>query len=290
MKQQKKKLSKSSKRKNSFLIIGLFFLGFVIALYPISAQIYNIYLQHQKITTFEKKIKELTPEVISRRMKLANIYNESLVGGTQLDVSDPFIALQKEARDEYARMLEVEEMIGSISIPKIDVELPIYAGTSEDILQRGAGHLEGSSLPVGGKSTRAVITAHRGLPQARLFTELNKLKKNDVFYITNIKETLAYKVESIQVIEPDEVSALSIQEGRDLVTLLSCTPYMINSHRLLVTGHRIAYNDKNAKKERKNAETNLLLKIIIIISIIFILLFLVYRYFRKKLDFKKWKN
>ncbi|HEL1603674.1 TPA: class C sortase [Streptococcus suis] len=290
MKQQKKKLSKSSKRKNSFLIIGLFFLGFVIALYPISAQIYNIYLQHQKITTFEKKIKELTPEVISRRMKLANIYNESLVGGTQLDVSDPFIALQKEARDEYARMLEVEEMIGSISIPKIDVELPIYAGTSEDILQRGAGHLEGSSLPVGGKSTRAVITAHRGLPQARLFTELSKLKKNDVFYITNIKETLAYKVESIQVIEPDEVSALSIQEGRDLVTLLSCTPYMINSHRLLVTGHRIAYNDKNAKKERKNAETNLLLKIIIIISIIFILLFLVYRYFRKKLDFKKWKN
>ncbi|CYU49744.1 class C sortase [Streptococcus suis] len=290
MKQQKKKLSKRSKRKNSFLIIGLFFLGFVIALYPISAQIYNIYLQHQKITTFEKKIKELTPEVISRRMKLANIYNESLVGGTQLDVSDPFIALQKEARDEYARMLEVEEMIGSISIPKIDVELPIYAGTSEDILQRGAGHLEGSSLPVGGKSTRAVITAHRGLPQARLFTELNKLKKNDVFYITNIKETLAYKVESIQVIEPDEVSALSIQEGRDLVTLLSCTPYMINSHRLLVTGHRIAYNDKNAKKERKNAETNLLLKIIIIISIIFILLFLVYRYFRKKLDFKKWKN
>ncbi|HEM4056515.1 TPA: class C sortase, partial [Streptococcus suis] len=266
MKQQKKKLSKRSKRKNSFLIIGLFFLGFVIALYPISAQIYNIYLQHQKITTFEKKIKELTPEVISRRMKLANIYNESLVGGTQLDVSDPFIALQKEARDEYARMLEVEEMIGSISIPKIDVELPIYAGTSEDILQRGAGHLEGSSLPVGGKSTRAVITAHRGLPQARLFTELNKLKKNDVFYITNIKETLAYKVESIQVIEPDEVSALSIQEGRDLVTLLSCTPYMINSHRLLVTGHRIAYNDKNAKKERKNAETNLLLKIIIIIS------------------------
>ncbi|MGQ7448979.1 class C sortase [Streptococcus suis] len=290
MKQQKKKLSKRSKRKNSFLIIGLFFLGFVIALYPISAQIYNIYLQHQKITTFEKKIKELTPEVISRRMKLANIYNESLVGGTQLDVSDPFIALQKEARDEYARMLEVEEMIGSISIPKIDVELPIYAGTSEDILQRGAGHLEGSSLPVGGKSTRAVITAHRGLPQARLFTELDKLKKNDVFYITNIKETLAYKVESIQVIEPDEVSALSIQEGRDLVTLLSCTPYMINSHRLLVTGHRIAYNDKNAKKERKNAETNLLLKIIIIISIIFILLFLVYRYFRKKLDFKKWKN
>ncbi|HFR3476342.1 TPA: class C sortase, partial [Streptococcus suis] len=182
------------------------------------------------------------PEVISRRIKLANIYNESLVGGTQLDVSDPFIALQKEARDEYARMLEVEEMIGSISIPKIDVDLPIYAGTSEDILQRGAGHLEGSSLPVGGKSTRAVITAHRGLPQARLFTELNKLKKNDVFYITNIKETLAYKVESIQVIEPDEVSALSIQEGRDLVTLLSCTPYMINSHRLLVTGHRIAYN------------------------------------------------
>ncbi|HEM4137378.1 TPA: class C sortase [Streptococcus suis] len=287
MKQQKKKLSKRSKRKNSFLIIGLFFLGFVIALYPISAQIYNIYLQHQKITTFEKKIKELTPEVISRRMKLANIYNESLVGGTQLDVSDPFIALQKEARDEYARMLEVEEMIGSISIPKIDVELPIYAGTSEDILQRGAGHLEGSSLPVGGKSTRAVITAHRGLPQARLFTELDKLKKNDVFYITNIKETLAYKVESIQVIEPDEVSALSIQEGRDLVTLLTCTPYMINSHRLLVTGHRITYNDKAAKKKRAQATTNLLLKIMIIVLVVFILLFLVYRYFRKKLDFKK---
>ena len=222
-------------------------------------------------------------------IQLAEVYNESLIGGDQLNVSDPFVALQKEARNEYARMLKVEEMIGSISIPTINVELPIYAGTSEDILQRGAGHLEGSSLPVGGKSTRAVITAHRGLPQARLFTELDKLKKNDVFYITNIKETLAYKVESIKVIEPNEVSALSIQKGRDLVTLLTCTPYMINSHRLLVTGHRIAYNDKVAKQKRAKATANLLLKIMIIVLVVFILLYLVYRYFRKKLDFKKSK-
>ena len=287
--EQQKKLAKNFNRKNSFFIIGLFFLGFIIALYPISAQVYNIYLQHQDITTFEKKRREILPEVVSKRIRLAEVYNESLIGGDQLNVSDPFVALQKEARNEYARMLKVEEMIGSISIPTINVELPIYAGTSEDILQRGAGHLEGSSLPVGGKSTRAVITAHRGLPQARLFTELDKLKKNDVFYITNIKETLAYKVESIKVIEPNEVSALSIQKGRDLVTLLTCTPYMINSHRLLVTGHRIAKNDKVAKQKRAKATANLLLKIMIILLVVFILLYLVYRYFRKKLDFKKSK-
>ncbi|HEM6289397.1 TPA: class C sortase [Streptococcus suis] len=167
----------------------------------------------------------------------------------QTGLVDPFSELEKEARAEYARMLKLEEMIGHVSIPKIDTKIPIYAGTSESILQRGAGHLEGSSLPVGGSSTHAVITAHRGLPQARLFTDLDKLKEGDMFYVTNIRDTLAYQVERIQVIEPHQVETLHIQENRDIVTLLTCTPYMINSHRLLVTGHRVEYIQEVAEEQ-----------------------------------------
>lgn len=138
-------------------------------------------------------------------------------------------------------MLEVQEMIGYVTIPKIDVHLPIRAGTSDQVLERGAGHLEGTSLPVGGPSTHAVITAHRGLASAIMFRHLDQLAEGDVFYITNIETTLAYQVDQILTVEPSDFSPVLVTKDQDYCTLLTCTPYMINSHRLLVRGHRVEY-------------------------------------------------
>ena len=138
-------------------------------------------------------------------------------------------------------MLEVHEKIGYVSIPKIRQKLPIYAGTAETVLEKGAGHMEGTSLPVGGASTHTVITAHRGLPSATMFRHLDELKRGDIFYIHNIRDVLAYKVDRILTVEPSNFKYVLVDAGYDKATLLTCTPYMINSHRLLVTGHRVPY-------------------------------------------------
>ena len=136
-------------------------------------------------------------------------------------------------------MLEVQEKIGVVNIPKINVTLPLYAGTSEQVLQSGVGHIEGTSLPVGGINTHSVITAHRGLPDARLFTDLDQMELGDIFFVESMAGELYYEVDNIIVVEPHETDHVMIVEGEDYMTLLTCTPYMINTHRLLVRGHRI---------------------------------------------------
>lgn len=141
-------------------------------------------------------------------------------------------------------------MMGTVEIPKIKVKLPIYHTTNDDVLQSAAGHLEGSSLPVGGENTHAVISAHRGLPSAALFTDLDKMKKGDHFLLHILKETLCYEVDEITVVEPEETGGLAVEEGMDLVTLLTCTPYGVNSHRLLVRGHRVPYNPEKLADEK----------------------------------------
>lgn len=254
---------KKQGKKEMVFIIALFITGLLIAVYPLTAQVYHFYLAQQNIETFEKEREHVEYEDVQRRIYLAEIYNETLNSLGQTGLVDPFSELEKEARAEYARMLKLEEMIGHVSIPKIDTKIPLYAGTSESILQRGAGHLEGTSLPVGGQSTHAVITAHRGLPQARLFTDLDKLKEGDLFYVTNIRDTLAYQVDQIQVIEPHQVEVLHIQEERDIVTLLTCTPYMINSHRLLVTGHRVEYIQELAEEQAVQGRNDTLVVLIL---------------------------
>lgn len=257
-----KKTNKPGKKTN-WIAIVCFMIGIAMLAYPLAAQGYYRYLSSKKIVSFQKQAKKIPTAEVQKRLSLARAYNDSLL--TKTSLSDPYTVKQKEGRLAYAKMLEVHEMIGTIKIPKINVNLAIYAGTSESVLQKGAGHLEGSSLPVGGKSTRAVITAHRGLPDARLFTDLNKMKVGDKFYITNLSRTLAYQVDKIQVITPKNVSAVKIEKGRDLVTLLTCTPYMINTHRLLVTGHRIPYHPKEAKKEEQDGQMKAWLKLALII-------------------------
>ncbi|HEL2204260.1 TPA: class C sortase [Streptococcus suis] len=249
--------------------------GIIIVSYPVISQVYYNYMNQQAVSDFDTGVKSLTSEDIQKRMELAKAYNGSL---HNIDITDPYTEAELEkGRAEYARMLTVHEKIGSVSVPAINAELPIFAGSSEEVLQKGVGHLEGTSLPIGGNSTHSVLTAHTGLPNARLFTDLDKVKKGDKFFVTNIQETLAYEVDSITVIEPTDFSSLSIVPNEDYVTLLTCTPYMINSHRLLVRGHRIPYNPK--EKEATSRKANpinippLYLIVFGIISVILLMLF-----------------
>lgn len=228
----------SLKDKIKFGIV--FLIGLLIFSYPMISQKFYEIKAEDEIIEFVKQSKEIDKKEVSRRMELARVYNETL---DPSKLADPYSKRVKEAKAYYAHMLEVNEMIGHIEIPKINQDIPVYAGTSEEVLQKGCGHLEGTSLPVGGRSTHTVITGHRGLPNAVLFRNLDQLVEGDIFYFHNLQGTLAYKVDQILVVEPSNFEPILVQEGKDLATLLTCTPYMINSHRLLVRGHRIPYQD-----------------------------------------------
>ena len=199
----------------------------------------------------------------------ANAYNEALLPSILPD-SFAVAEASDEPDEEYMACLNIagDEMMGTVEIPKIDIELPIYHTTDEEVLEKAAGHLEGSSLPVGGESTHAVISAHRGLPSASLFTDLDQLEEGDHFLLHILDETLAYEVDKISVVEPEETQDLAVEEGEDLVTLLTCTPYGVNSHRLLVRGHRVPYEAEAIADEQPplfgtSIHTNYLLWVVI---------------------------
>ena len=255
------------KIKHNFVFILIFLLGFCVMMYPVISRLYYRVDSANQVKEFDKAVKGLSKEELAKRLALAKGYNDSL---NNVVTKDPYDKKnQEEGRKAYARMLEVKEKIGHVEIPKINQDLPIYAGTSEEVLQKGVGHLEGTSLPVGGKSTHTVLTAHRGLPTAKLFTDLNKMKKGDVFFIHNIKEVLAYKVIDIFVVDPSDFDKVLVVEGKDYCTLLTCTPYMINSHRLLVRAERTEYNPAAVEKDLVSQVTGKY-KIYLIISLIII--------------------
>lgn len=232
-----KKIKK--KEKSNILFIIIFFIGLGVLSYPMISRYYYRIEANNQVQDFKNEVSKLDKEEIARRMKLARIYNDTFVNHLE---KDPYTDKEKsDAGAEYARMLELHEKIGHIQVPKIDIDIPIYAGTSEEVLQKGAGHLEGTSLPIGGNSSHTVITAHSGLPKARLFTDLNQLEIGDKFYIHNIEGVMAYQVDQIKTVEPSNFSDLLIVKGHDYATLLTCTPIMINTHRLLVRGHRVEY-------------------------------------------------
>ena len=256
--------------------MAIFTLGLLIFSYPLISQKYYEIKAEDEVITFTKAAKELAPEDLDKRMALAAAYNRTLDPSR---LADPYTDMEKAGRAEYARMLEVEEMLGHIRIPKIQVDIPIRAGSSEDVLQKGAGHLEGTSLPIGGDSTHTVITAHRGLPNAKLFRNLDQLAYGDIFYITNIKETIAYKVDKIQVVEPSDFEPVLVVERKDYATLLTCTPYMINSHRLLVRGVRIPYQEAidDGVANTPRARFDFFRMVLVLIPIIIILLLTLFR-------------
>lgn len=266
----------SKTTKNRLVFMAIFLLGLLIFSYPLISQKYYEIKAEDDVVTFVKAATDLPPEDLDRRMALAAAYNRTLDPSR---LADPYTEMEKAGRAEYARMLEVEEMVGHVNIPKIKVDIPIRAGSSEDVLQQGAGHLEGTSLPIGGDSTHTVITAHRGLPNAKLFRNLDQLAYGDVFYITNIKETIAYKVDKIQVVEPSNFEPVLVVENKDYATLLTCTPYMINSHRLLVRGVRIPYQEAidDGVANMPRARVDFFRMVLVVIPIIIILILTLFR-------------
>lgn len=273
------------KKKAGNLVICIIFLaGLSLLLYPFVANQWNNYRQKQLISNYEQVVSEKeAAEGIDydAERKKAEDYNEALLPCV---LPDSFALAESSGVDPvYMNTLNIagDEMMGSVEIPKINIKIPIYHTTEEDVLNKGAGHLEGSSLPVGGANTHAVISAHRGLPSASLFTDLDQLKEGDHFLIHVLNETLCYEVDKISVVKPEDTSALAVEDGQDLVTLLTCTPYGVNTERLLVRGHRVPYVEEEVKEEKtvlsgSSLHTNYLLWVFVGLSVTALFIFVLY--------------
>ena len=273
------------KKKAGNLVIGIIFLaGLSLLLYPFVANQWNNYRQKQLISGYEQVVSEKeAAEGIDydAERKKAEDYNEALLPCV---LPDSFALAESSGVDPvYMNTLNIagDEMMGSVEIPKINIKIPIYHTTEEDVLNKGAGHLEGSSLPVGGANTHAVISAHRGLPSASLFTDLDQMKVGDHFLLHVLDETLCYEVDKISVVKPEDTSALAVEDGQDLVTLLTCTPYGVNTERLLVRGHRVPYVEEEVKEEKtvlsgSSLHTNYLLWVFVGLSVTALFVFVLY--------------
>ena len=228
-------MKKRSGRWSTAVLVLLFVMGLSLLLYPTVSDYYNSFHASRAIVSYTQQVSDLADDAYQTIFAEADRYNESLA-----QAMNPW-RFAKDHPDEYLQLLHVsaDGIMGYIDIPVIDVYLPVYHTTSEGVLQVGVGHIEGTSLPVGGKGTHTVLSGHRGLPSARLFTDLDKLVEGDTFLLHILDETLTYQVDQILIVEPEDVSALEIQPDQDLCTLVTCTPYGINSHRILVRGHRI---------------------------------------------------
>lgn len=228
-------MKKKKLNLTTLLLVVVLVAGLSLLLYPTVSDYWNSMHQSQAISQYAAEVADLDSEQYQATWSAAQSYNAQL-----LDRSTGF-ALTEEQVAEYEQMLDISGrgIMGYVEIPEIDCSLPIYHGTDEAVLQVAVGHLEWSSLPVGGESTHCVLSGHRGLPSARLFTNLDKLVIGDIFVLRVLDEVLTYEIDQILTVEPEDTQALLVEEGKDLCTLITCTPYGINSHRLLVRGHRI---------------------------------------------------
>lgn len=234
----------ANKKKIKFegiLVKIAFTIGFVLCSYPLVSSIYESHVQKNTIKTYMNSVGTSNKKDIESSLRDAEKYNSMLYqtrGASIGGLSNGILS-----KDSYNKILNISKdgVMGSIEIPKINVNLPIYHGIGDDVLSKGAGHVPESSLPIGGENTRSVLTAHRRLPNSKLFTRLDEIVEGDLFFIRGYDKTLAYKVYKIETISPEEVNKLEILPGKDTVSLLTCTPYGINTHRLVVTGERVSY-------------------------------------------------
>lgn len=250
--------SQMKKIRVIFCVI-IFMTGLGIASYPFISNMVAQRHASQVVKDYETNVEEMDEEKIDAMKEAAKKYNEQLSNVVSVDDENE----NNEQGESYADLLNIGESLGYITIPKIDVNLPIYNGTSQDVLSKGVGHMEQSSYPLGGESTHCVLTGHRGLPSAVLFTDLDKLEIGDEFYLHVLDEILAYKVDQIKVVEPNESGDLEIIDGKDYCTLVTCTPYAINSHRLLVRGERTEYKGEQDKQTKNQMQTGALTKRIV---------------------------
>ena len=223
------------KNKSTAILILVFFVGLSLLLYPTISDYWNSFHSSKAIATYAAEVAKLDPINYDQIWEEARTYNKMLA-----EKRNKYI-LSEEEYAAYEKLLDITGtgIMAEIEIPSVRVDLPVYHGMDESVLQVAAGHLEWTSLPVGGESTHCVISAHRGLPSAKLFTNLDELAEGDVFLLRTLDELLTYEVDQILIVEPEDISALHIESGKDLCTLVTCTPYGINSHRLLVRGHRV---------------------------------------------------
>ena len=215
-------------------VIGL--VGAGLLAYPSVADWWNSFHQSRAVAAYAQAVAEMDEETYDRLLGEAEAYNKKLAETGIL------WTMSKKQMKEYDALLNINDtgIMGYIDIPKINIQLPIYHGTDEAVLQIAIGHIAGSSLPIGGKSTHCIVSGHRGLPSAKLFTDIDKMSEGDVFTMTVLDRTVTYEVDQVRIVEPTNLSDLQIVEGKDYCTLVTCTPYGINTHRLLVRGHRIA--------------------------------------------------
>lgn len=265
--------------------------GLSLLVYPLVANTWNNHVQSTLVNNYAASVDTAIKEGsldINTELEKAQMYNEELLPSI---LPDSFAEAEANGTDpEYMGLLNAngDGVMGYIQIPSINVKLPVFHTTNDDVLQIGVGHLEGSSLPVGGENTHSVLSAHRGLPSATLFTDLDKVAIGDDFFLIIMGEYIAYEVDQIEVVEPDDTSLLQVEEGQDLCTLITCTPYGVNTQRLMVRGHRVPYTPEllaDAKTPTFGAvslHTNYLLWVIIGLSIVAAFILVLYLLDRKK--------
>ncbi|MBQ7469567.1 MAG: class C sortase [Pseudobutyrivibrio sp.] len=270
---------------------ALMLAGLSLLVYPLVANTWNNHVQATLVNDYEATVEAAIQEGtldVQAELDKATVYNEELLPSI---LPDSFAEAEANGVDtNYMSILNVNDdgIMGYIQIPSINVKLPIFHTTNDDVLQIGVGHLEGSSLPIGGPDTHSVLSAHRGLPSATLFTDLDKVEVGEDFFIIIMDEYYAYEVDRIDVVEPDDTSLLAVQPGEDLCTLITCTPYGVNTERLMVTGHRVEYTPallEDAKTPTFGAvslHTNYLLWVIVGLAIVGAFILLLYLYDRKR--------
>lgn len=227
------------------LIIPLIFIaGFSLFFYPFISHWWKTKNHYEIMRNYDYELEKMTEDDRLAQLKEAEKYNQS-IHTNGIPIYDPFSEDAEDAtvNKSYFNVMKIEETMGHLEIPKINVHLPIYHGIGEKVLSQGVGHMSNSSLPIGGSGTHSALTAHRGLPSTKLFRDLDQVKEGDVFFIHSLGETLAYRVDDIQIVLPSETEWLDIDENKDYATLITCEPYMINTHRLLVRGERVPYDD-----------------------------------------------
>lgn len=254
----------------------LFLLGASILLYPSVSAYLNSQNQAKVVEDYSNQVKQMNDAETEKELQKAREFNENL---KRTVVIDPFTEeMNQQLSEEYLKILNKNNgQIGTLIIPKIQLKLPVYHGTEAKVLKKGVGHIQNTAFPVGGGGTHAVLSAHRGLPEARLFTDLDKLEKGDMFFIQVLDETLAYEVDQIKTVLPEDTGDLQPSEEQDYVTLVTCTPYGVNTHRLLVRGKRVPYDQKvqktwkdwNQKDTADNRKNKILIAVVSVATVIF---------------------
>lgn len=276
-------IDKLKQNWTTFLLVFILLIGLSLLLYPTVSDYWNSFHQSKAIAGYVEKVEDLSKADYSRMLSDAEVYNKTLDQGVIPDLN-----LTGEAKEVYNKLLDVtgSGIMAYVEIPKLNTTMPIYHGTDDSVLQVAIGHIPGTSLPVGGEGTHSVISGHRGLPSAKLFTDIDKLVDGDVFLIQVLGETLTYEVDQILTVTPDDVSALAIDPSQDYVTLITCTPYGVNSHRLLVRGHRIPNEATTARVTSEASQVEPLLVSPVIGTLLLFILLLFWaiykRFFAKK--------